>query len=67
MLKYAAEETQFEIIPEDERHKLEDFGAQLAALNLQVKTMQGVRRGIVERAFAAASRKLEKERYAEGR
>lgn len=63
MLKYAAEEPQFEVIPDDERHKLEDFGTEIAKLNFQVKIMQGVRRGIVERAFATESRRLEKERY----
>lgn len=50
-------------VPEDEREKLKLFGRGLAAMNQQVNTMTGVRRGIVIRAYEAEVLRLEKERY----
>lgn len=52
-----------EVISDEERAKLEEFGRGLADVNMVVNTMRGVKRGIVIRAFEAHTRQLESGRY----
>ena len=56
------EEPDIEVIPDDERKKLVEFGEGLAEMNEIVNTMRGVRRGVVVRAFEAKVKKIEHDR-----
>lgn len=62
-LQSEPDEVVVEVIPDPERAKLQEFGRGLAEMAMTVKTMRGVRRGIVERAYAKELDRLERERY----
>lgn len=51
-----------EVVPDDERAKLVEFGKGLASMNDVVNVMRGVRRGIVMRAFEHEQQRLENAR-----